>query len=76
VLALTPSPATARRLSLVWGVHCVATEDAGDIEDMVRKACHVARREGFAETGAPLVITAGMPFGTPGATNILRVAWV
>lgn len=76
VLALTPSPATARRLSLVWGVYCVATEDAGDIEDMVRKACDAARRQGFAETGQPLVITAGMPFGTPGATNILRVAWV
>jgi len=76
VLALTPSSATARRLSLVWGVHCVTTEDAGDIEDMVRKACDVARREGVAKTGDPLVITAGMPFGTPGATNILRVAWV
>ena len=43
---------------------------------MVSKAMKVAKSEGFAEVGDPIVITAGVPFGTPGATNILRIAWI
>jgi pyruvate kinase len=43
---------------------------------MVRTACHWALESGIAEKGACLVITAGVPFGTPGATNLLRIAWV
>ncbi len=75
ILALTPSLSTARRLALVWGVYCVETEDARDFDDMVNKAVRTARELGFAESGQPLVVTAGVPFGTPGATNILRIAW-
>ncbi len=76
ILGLVPNLATARRLALVWGVHCVHTEDAKDFSDMVEKACRVALAEGFAEKGGRLVVTAGVPFGTPGATNTLRIAWV
>ncbi|HEX9701508.1 MAG TPA: pyruvate kinase [Rhodospirillales bacterium] len=76
VLGLTPRADTARKLALAWGVHSVLTEDLQTFRDMVVKAIRVARQEGFAETGDPLVITAGVPFGTPGATNILRIAWV
>ena len=76
VLGLTPRPDTARKLALAWGVHSVLTEDLQTFRDMVVKAIRVARREEFAETGDALVITAGVPFGTPGATNILRIAWV
>ena len=61
---------------MTWGVHCVVTEDIRDFADMVDKACDVALAEDFAATGERLVITAGVPFGTPGATNILRIAWV
>jgi pyruvate kinase len=43
---------------------------------MVDKACAIAREQAFADPGNRLVITAGVPFGTPGATNILRIAWV
>jgi pyruvate kinase len=43
---------------------------------MVDKAVMLALREEFATKGDRLVITAGVPFGTPGATNILRIAWV
>lgn len=74
ILALTPKIETARRLSLVWGIHCVHTEDAHDFADMVHRACHLAFREGFAEVGQQIVVTAGVPFGTPGATNVLRIA--
>jgi pyruvate kinase len=76
ILALTPSVETGRRLALVWGLHCVLTEDASGLQDMVDKGCAIAVREGFADAGDRVVVTAGVPFGTPGATNILRLAWV
>jgi pyruvate kinase len=75
ILGLTPRGDTARRLSLVWGVHSVETEDLNSFSEMVSKAVSIAAQEGFAVPGDRLVITAGVPFGTPGATNILRIAW-
>lgn len=74
ILGLTPQTATARRLALVWGVHSVETGDVHDFATMVRKACATARDEGLAGPDTRVVITAGVPFGTPGATNILRIA--
>ena len=76
VIGLTAKIETARRLALVWGVHCVHTSDVTNFTDMVQKAVMIAHRDGFAEKGARLVVTAGVPFGTPGATNVLRIAWV
>ena len=76
VLALTPNPNTARRLCIGWGVHAVVTKDAHDVADMVRRACKFAVREGFAEEGHRIIIVAGIPFGTPGATNMLRIAFI
>jgi pyruvate kinase len=76
IVALSPVVQTARRLSLVWGTHCVVSEDAHDSEDMVDRACRIAFREGFAAPGERVIITAGVPFGTPGATNMLRIAYV
>ena len=76
ILALTPSAETARRLTLVWGVHAVVSEDIHDsFDDMVDRSLHLAVSEGMAVPGQRIVITAGVPFGTPGATNILRIAW-
>ena len=49
---------------------------SANFTDMVRKATLTARQEGFAQKGDRVVITAGVPFGTPGATNVLRIAWV
>jgi pyruvate kinase len=76
ILCLTEGSGTARRLAVAWGVHCVVTQDVQDFGDMVEKSCAVALREEFAADGQRIVITAGVPFGTPGATNILRIAWV
>jgi pyruvate kinase len=76
ILCLTPNPDTARRMALTWGVHPVHAEDAHNFADMVQRAVKVARKEKLAEDGERLVITAGVPFGTPGATNILRIAYV
>jgi len=76
LIALTPSQDTARRLALVWGVHSIRTKDASDIDDMAFRACKFALREGFSNVGDRVIIVAGMPFGTPGATNMVRIAFV
>ncbi|MFB3150351.1 MAG: pyruvate kinase [Alphaproteobacteria bacterium] len=76
ILGLTGNIATARRLVLGWGVHSVHTADVESFSDMVEKGVHIAFREEFAETGGRLVITAGVPFGISGTTNILRIAEV
>jgi len=76
ILGLTPRAETARRLVLAWGVHAVETEDLHTFRDMVVSAMRVVKSEGMAEIGDAMAITAGVPFGTPGATNILRIAWV
>jgi pyruvate kinase len=76
ILCLTSSRETARRLALVWGTHCVETSDVSSFSEMVDKACRIALEEKFAEVGQRLVVTAGVPFGTPGSTNVLRIAWV
>jgi pyruvate kinase len=76
VIALTPSPRTGRRLAVCWGLHCVLTEDAKDLDDMVFRACRIAVQEGFAGLGERVVITAGVPLGTPGKTNLLRIATI
>ncbi|MGQ9365896.1 pyruvate kinase [Azospirillum sp. A39] len=76
ILCLTSSRETARRLALAFGVHSVHTSDVQNFSEMVMKAVKTAYDDGLAEEGQRLVITAGVPFGTPGNTNILRIAWV
>lgn len=76
VLSLTPSLAVARRLALAWGIHSVHIHDVEDVPHMTEIACEVARREGFAKDGETIVAIAGMPFGTPGNTNLMRIATV
>ena len=76
VIALSPVLKTARRLAIVWGLHCVVTEDANTLDDMVDRACRIASDEKFAKPGDRIIITAGVPLRTPGATNMLRIAFV
>jgi pyruvate kinase len=76
IVALSPNIVTGRKLAVVWGVHCVITEDARDQDDMVDRACRIAFKEGFAKSGQRVIVVAGVPFGTPGATNMLRIAYV
>jgi pyruvate kinase len=76
VVAISPNVATGRKLSLVWGVHCVVAEDAHDQDDMVDRAGSIAFRDGFAKAGQRVIIVAGVPLGTPGATNMVRIAYV
>jgi len=78
ILGLITRESTARRLAILWGLHPMVCKDAEDIDDMIDQACAAALESNLARPGSSLVITAGMPFGTPGATNLLRIgiAWV
>ncbi len=76
ILALTPRDEVARRLALVWGVHPIVTDDARDERDMAERACRYAYIEGFAGPGERIIVVAGVPFGTVGGTNNLRIATV
>lgn len=76
ILTLTNRQTTARRMQILWGTHCVFLPKVSTFRETVNAACRVAKREGLAQDGDRLVITAGVPFGTPGTTNTLRIATV
>ena len=76
ILGMTPRLATARQLALVWGVHAVLCHDVADVLEMSELACQTALKEGFARSGQSIVISAGVPFGSAGTTNLLRIAQV
>jgi pyruvate kinase len=73
LLVLTPKLETARRLGLLWGTHAVHTRDVDSFEDMVAKAKRMALRHGIADAGDRVIVCAGVPFKTPGSTNVLHV---
>jgi pyruvate kinase len=76
IIALSPNINTARRMAILWGTHCVVTPDAHDLDDMVDRACRISKEEGFSNDGDRIIITAGVPLRTPGATNMIRIAYV
>jgi pyruvate kinase len=73
ILVLTPQLETARRLGLLWGTHAVHTRDVESFEEMVAKSKRMALRHGIAKAGEQVVVMAGVPFRTPGSTNVIHV---
>ena len=73
LMVLTPKLETARRAGLLWGAYAVHTRDVDSFEDMVAKAKRMALRHKLAKAGDRLIIIAGVPFKTPGSTNVLHV---
>jgi pyruvate kinase len=73
LLVLTPSAKAARRLGILWGAHAVRTRDIANFEEMIAKAKRMALRHGVAKAGDRIVIIAGVPFGTPGSTNVIHI---
>ncbi len=73
MLVLTPSSKTARKIALLWGAYPVVTRDIGSFEEMIAKGKRMALRHGFGTAGSKLIALAGVPFGTPGSTNLLHV---
>lgn len=76
LLVLTPSLETARRAGILWGSHAVHTRDVESFEEMVAKSKRMALRHGLAKAGDRIVVMAGVPFRTPGSTNVLHVVRV
>jgi len=76
IVSISPNISAGRRLALVWGVHSVVADDARDQDDMVDRACRIAFKDGFAKAGQRVIVVAGVPLGTPGATNMVRIAFV
>ncbi len=74
VLALTPDPKVARRLSLVWGLEPRMAPDPTDVEMMTAEAVEYVGKLELAPPHGRILILAGVPFGAPGSANILRVA--
>jgi pyruvate kinase len=75
IVGLTPAITTARKLALVWGVQPRVSPDARNVEEMVNFAVTAARDMSLCIPNQPIAIVAGMPFGTPGSTNLLRLVW-
>jgi pyruvate kinase len=73
ILCLTPSETVARRFALVWGVHSVVNTSHTTDEDIGIMAVETAVKEGLGSDGDMLVVTAGVPFGAIGSTNMIRV---
>ncbi|QKR98693.1 pyruvate kinase [Sphingomonas sp. CL5.1] len=73
LLVLTPKLETARRLGILWGVHAAHTRDVESFEEMVAKSKRMALRHRIAAAGDSVVVMAGVPFRTPGSTNVLHV---
>lgn len=74
ILMLTHRNRTARRLCLTWGTTCVMVPEVGRFKEAVIAAVRAAVSEGIATEDDQVVVIAGVPFNTPGSTNILRVA--
>ncbi len=74
IIALTPLIRSARRMTLSWGLHCVVVPEVDRFKMAVVSAARAAREHGFAALEDRIVVTAGIPFGVAGSTNILRVA--
>jgi pyruvate kinase len=74
VLALTPNPRTAHRLTLVWGLEPRVAVDPRNLDEMTEEAVEISVALGLTKPGGRILVAAGTPFGAPGAANLLRFA--
>ena len=75
IIGLSPNIKTARKMQIVWGVNsCHSVQDAENTTEMVKIACSVAKNKKLVNADDNVIITAGVPFGNAGSTNLLRIA--
>ncbi len=72
IIAVTPLETTFRRLALSWSVLPLKIDQTESTDEMIEKAKTVAKAAGIVEAGDIVVITAGIPIGVPGKTNIIK----
>ena len=73
ILAITPNERALQQMTVAWGVVPHLSEDIETTDEMVQVAARAIRETGLAEEGDRYVITAGVPFGMRGTTNLIRV---
>ena len=73
ILALTFDERTERGLMVNWGVQPYVVDKPADTDEMFALAAKKAVELGFAKSGDKIIVVAGVPMGTPGATNLMRV---
>lgn len=76
ILSLTPNLRAARRLSVAWGVYSVVNAQLAHVDEICATALEIALAQRMAQRGDTVVVTAGLPFGQPGSTNMLRIETV
>jgi pyruvate kinase len=73
IVAVTPDRETLYRLALVWGVMPVRVPEFNNTDEMVKVMVRAAREADLVDWGDPVVLMAGIPFGSGGVTNMLKV---
>ncbi len=75
IVGLSPKIDTTRKMQLYWGVNsCYTKEDAQSAQEMVKIACTIVKNKNLVSPGDNVVISAGVPFGNAGTTNLIRLA--
>ena len=73
IVMVTPERKTARQHTIVWGLHCVVVENMETLDQVAEAAQEIGLQQGFGVEGDQVVLTAGVPFGQVGQTNLLRL---
>ncbi|MBR1563302.1 MAG: pyruvate kinase [Ruminococcus sp.] len=73
IIALTPDETTCHQLNLSWGILSGVIEEKTNTDDLIRHAVEVSLKKGYLKKGDLVVITAGVPLGMSGTTNLLKV---
>ena len=76
IIACSVSPRTCRQLNLAWGVTPIWIARESTAEDLFDEAVHAVEKEGYIKKGDKVVLTAGVPLGVSGRTNMIRVVEV
>jgi pyruvate kinase len=76
IAALSPIPETVRRLALSWGVFPMDMDEVNTVDDLFIRASQILKQRGLVSSGEALVVTAGVPVGSPGKTNMIKVVQV
>ena len=73
IIALSPNHQILRRLNLVWGIYPILSDRYYNTEEMIEQVKEKALKSGLVKTGDVVVITAGVPIGIAGTTNLIKV---
>jgi pyruvate kinase len=79
IISLSSSIKVVRRMGIVWGLDNVLVDKYDEntpTNDLIDQAANIAKEHGYAKVGDYVTVTAGLPLGTPGSTNLLRIITV